>query len=128
MPAASHCAPGLVGRVRGERDERRHVAAAGREAVHLDRIETAHHRHVEVDHHEIELPVDQRIEGLLAVADQVDLVAGALQHLHDHELVDPVVLGDQDAPARPDRARGRSPPGASPAGPSGTASAACRLA
>ena len=68
-----------------------------REAMQLDDLDAAGAGHVDVQQHEIEMVLLERVEGGIAVVDQHGDVAGPAQNLGGHLAVHRIVLGDQDA-------------------------------
>ena len=82
-----------LGRIGGEGHQRDAVTgAANREGVETRRLQTAHHRHVDVEERDVEIALLEGLEGFRAVVDHMDTMPFGDQHLADDLLVDEVVL------------------------------------
>ncbi len=71
------------------------------EAVRPRRVKPTEFRHIEVHDDHVKPLILQRIERLLAITDDSDLVTGALQYPDDNTLVDRVVLRHQNLVTAP---------------------------
>ena len=92
--------------MRGHRDDSQAIARRFALALAngLGRLEAAHHRHLQVHQHDVELFALDGIDGLLSVLDYRHVMTSPLEQTHGHPLIDDVVFGEQHL-ARPELRR-----------------------